>query len=1172
LTGPQTAPPLDERDAPAFAAALRALAAGYVPQWRPGQQGADVAMLQIVAHQLQAIARRLNQAPDKNKLAFLDLAGVSLVTAQPARAPVVFELADNATDLRLPAGTRLAAPPPPGGTSQISYETEASVGLAVAKLREVVSLWPGRDQYIDHSAAATAGQPFQLFHQADLVNTPHVLYLAHNRLLALSGASAVTASFELTTPSSEYLDIRWEYWDGAVWRPFADMRPACSNAAAAQLDSTNGLRSSGAYQLRTDCATTAPATVDGISAYWVRARLEETQPPDPARVLPEVESIRLSTTISRSYATIWRVAVAPDPSAQLNRAGSGIRPVDTLSVQVLDATGVPLENVDVGNWDTGATDSTDDQGRVAELPIVAGEPNTIDVMLDTFDQTYELTPDADTPLQLTFTLDMLSFDQAASGSAAVNLSQPFPPLGLQPQPGAALYFSHAEAFGKPGAQLRIYVQPAKTADQELGTGTATGEKRLDHVVSWEYWNGRSWVSLYTTGPKDNPQPADFGKRGFIELSVPADLSPTTVADTEALWMRARLVSGGFGFTKTVPIAGASGSASGPAIDVGAPIEPGGAAAEPGGAVVESGGAAGPGSGATSGGDTGAFTFFVAQPPVLGDFRLGYTWQDGPHPPERVLTYNDFRFADHTEEAVWPGRTFQPFSPVSDSTPALYLGFDRKLPVDDLGVFLDVAEQHDDTEGPGLAWEFWDGFSWQRVLVGDETRHLRVPGIVSFIGPEDSQPLARFGTERHWLRARLIEDGPPGEPTLNAIYPNAVWAVQRQTFSDEPLGAATGQPSLVLAFRQLPVLPGQEIEVRELQGARADVEWRILAAELFGTGRALQDLETQLGADSAATDISYGALRLVRDRAKRVTEAWVLWQERAELFGSGPADRHYAVDRARGRVFFGNGVHGRIPPAGAAVSARRYQTGGGAAGNVAARTISQLLAPVGGIETVFNAVAAEGGADGETLTALLTRGPATVRHRGRAVTADDYAALAREASPSVAAAQALGGRDPSGLPVPGWVTLVIIPQSAEPRPYPSFGLREDVRRFIAERAPADVAAAGQIEVTGPDYVPIDVSATVVPRDPTEAGAVEQAVRQAIAGFLHPLHGGPAGRGWQPGQGVWLSDLAPLLERAGGVDHVTDVELRRGGQIQGDHVPVAGQQIPVAGDIQLRLVGG
>jgi uncharacterized phage protein gp47/JayE len=927
----------------------------------------------------------------------------------------------------------------------------------------------------------------------------------------------------------------WEYWDGAVWRPFADMRPACSNAGAAQLDSTNGLQSSGAFQLRADCATTAPTVVGGVPAYWVRARLEETQPPDPARVLPEVDSIRLSTTLTRSFSTVFRVATAPGAAA------------GTASVRVLDSAGVPLADVDVANWTTGASRSTDPQGTVSGLPVAAGGPNTIDVTLGTFDQSYELTPEPDTPVDLTFTLDMLPFDQAVSGAATVNLSQPFPPLGLQPQPGAALYFSHAESFGRPGAQLRIYVQPAATATQELGPHTAAGDQRLAHLVSWEYWNGRSWVSLRTSDPAGVPGPEDFGDRGFIELTVPADFSPTTVAGTDALWMRAQLVSGGFGFLKTVPVGGAGS----------------------GGVAEAAPNAAAPAAG------SGSFTFFVAQPPVLGDFRLGYTWQDGPHPPERVLTYNDFSYADRTSEAVWPGETFQPFTPVTDTTPALYLGFDRQLPVDDIGVFLDVAEQPGDTDGPALAWEYWNGRGWQRVLVDDQTRQLRVPGIVSLIGPDDSQPLARFDTALYWLRARLLEDGPPGEPILNAIYPNAVWTAQTQTITDEPLGAATGQPSLVLTFRQLPILPGQEIEVRELQGRSADVEWRILAAELFGpsgSGPALQDLETLVGADSVPGDIRYGALRLVRDQAKRVTEAWVLWTERPELFGSGPADRDYAVDRARGRVFFGDGVHGRVPPAGAAVNAHSYQTGGGTVGNVAAGAISQLLAPVGGIETVANPVPAEGGADGETLPALLSRGPATVRHRGRAVTADDYATLAREASPAVAMAQALSARDPNGLPVPGWVTLIIIPQSAEARPYPSFRLREDVRRYIADRAPADVVAAAQIEVTGPDYLPVDVTATVVPQDPTQAGAVEQAVRQAIADFLHPLRGGPADGGWQPGQTVWLSDLAPLVGRADGVDHVTDIDLLRGGQIQGDSVPVGGQQIPVAGDIRVRLVAG
>ena len=1137
MTAPDYAPPLDERDAPAFDAALRALRSGYVPEWLPGLRGADAAALQTAAHLLQAIARRLNQAPDKNKLAFLEVAGIRLVPAQPARAPVVFVLADNVADVALPAGTRIAAPPPPGNSTQISYETETSAGLAVAKLRDVVSLWPGRDQYLDHSAALAAQQPFQLFHKAELVNTPHELYIAHDRLLALAGQSTVSVSFELTTPSGEYLDIRWEYWDGTVWRGFLDMRPACSNAQAAQLDSTDGLRTSGVYLLRTDCAETAKTTVDGVEAFWVRGRLEETEPPDPARVLPEVESIRLSTTIARSYTTIWRTSVGPDPQAQLNVIGPGVTTVDDLAVRVVDATGVPLSLIDVANRNSSSSAVTDDQGR-ARLNVNPGQPNAIVVALDNFEQEQDFTPDPDTPQKLTFTLDMLALDKAIADGADVNLSQPFFPLGVQPRPGAAFYFSHEEAFGKPGAQLRIYMQPAPTPDRQLATAGTSDETPVEHVVSWEYWNGRAWVSLRSSDPTVHTgQPEDFLVRGLIELTVPIDLTSTTVNDQEGRWMRARLVSGGYGFIKTVPIG----------------------AAQP---VIEAAAAA----------PAPSFTFFVAQPPAVGDLRLGYTWQDGPYPPEHVLTFNDFQYTDRTFDAVWPGRTFAPFTPVADATPALYLGFDGKLPVANLGLFFAVVEQRGDSLGPDLAWEYWDGLDWRRVLVADQTRHLRVPGLVSFIGPEESQSLARFGTPRYWLRTRLIEDGPPGEPVIGAIYNNAVPAMQRQTTTDEPLGTSTGQPNQVFQFRQLPILPDPVIEMRELQGARAEVEWRILATELFPGPRALQELETQVGADGPGTDVQLGPLRLVRDRSKRVVEAWVRWIERPTLSLSGPQDRDYALDHARARVFFGDGEHGRIPPSGAAIVARQYRTGGGSVGNVPARAISQLLGPVGGVEQVFNPVPGEGGADGETGPAVLSRGPSAVRHRERAVTAEDYAALAREASPSVAVARALPGRDSSGRPAPGWVTVVIIPRSAEPRPYPPFGLREQVRRFLAERAAADVAAADQIVVTGPDYVPVEVSASIVPRDPTEAGAVEQAARAAIAAFLHPLTGGPAGRGWSPGEDVWLSDLAPVLERVPGVDHVSETALRSGDKLFGEHVPIADDRIPVAGDIRLRLVGG
>jgi uncharacterized phage protein gp47/JayE len=1119
---------LDGRDAPAFLAALLALRAGYVPEWLPGTRGAGAALLQIAAHDLQAIARRLAQAPDKNKLAFLDLAGVRLVPAQPARAPVVLRLADGAADVRLPAGTRLAAPPPPGGSTQITYESERSVGLAAAKLREVVSLWPGRDQYIDHSDAFAAGQPFQPFLLRDLTDVPHVLYIAHDRLLALAGQSAVTVSFELTTPSSEYLDIRWEYWDGKLWRAFKDMRPACSNDDAAQLDTTDGLRRTGAYRLEADCAETATTTVGGVEGYWVRGRLQETLPDDPARVLPEVESIRLSTTTARSWASIFSVAEAPSTVVQ-QRPPFGPWGADGVDVRVLDAAGVPLDKVEVRILETADSDDTNSDGWVFGLRVLPGQAHTIVVRFDGFEHEQPFTADRTTPLQVTFSVDMLMLDQAFADGAEVDLSQPFFPLGPQPQPGAAFYFSHAEAFAKPGARLRLYVEPADAPTDRLdGDSTSDDDSTsLEHSVSWEYWNGLRWSSLRTvTG--ETKRPEDFRKRGVIELTVPPDMTPTTVNDVDGLWMRVRLVSGGYGFTKTVALPLAANTSS-------------------------------------------TFTYFVAQPPALADLRLGYTWQDGPHPPERVLAYNDFQYTDRTDESTWPGRTFQPFAPVTDLTPALYLGFDGKLPVDNLAILFEVVEQRGDSDGPTLVWEYFDGFAWQRLPVDDETRNLRLPGMVSLIGPEDSRVLARFHEPRHWLRARLNEDGPPGEPTLRAIHPNAVYVVQQQTVVDEPLGTSTGQPDQVFTFRQLPILPGQEIEVRELSGLRANVEWRILAAELFGDNpRVIQELETRLGGEDFQQDVRYGPLRLRRDRTKRVVEAWVLWNEQPTLFRSGPAARDYAVNRARGQVLTGDNEHGRVPPAGAAMNARQYRTGGGLAGNVAAGLINQVLGPVGGIDEVFNPLPAEGGADAETTELLRVRGPRTVRHRGRAVTVEDYETLAHEASPSVAVARALPHRDPAGRDRPGWVTLVIIPHSAEPRPYPSFGLREAVRRFVAARAPADVVVAGQCTVTGPDYLPVDVEATVVPSDPTEAGAVEQAARAAIAGFLHPLTGGPAGRGRRPGEDVWLSDLAVVLERAAGVDHAREVALLLGGVAQGDHVRVPDERIAVAGEIRLRLV--
>jgi hypothetical protein len=128
----------------------------------------------------------------------------------------------------------------------------------------------------------------------------------------------------------------------------------------------------------------------------------------------------------------------------------------------------------------------------------------------------------------------------------------------------------------------------------------------------------------------------------------------------------------------------------------------------------------------------------------------------------------------------------------------------------------------------------------------------------------------------------------------------------------------------------------------------------------------------------------------------------------------------------------------------------------------------------------------------------------------------------------------------------------------------------VRTFVEAHAAADVAAARRINVTGPEYIAIDVEATLSPEDPAEAGAVEKTARAAIESFLHPLRGGPERRGWAMGRGVYLSDLAAVLERGAGVDHVSELALFVEGVRADEQVDIPADRVVVAGTVRIKVI--
>src|SRR5262249_27745873 len=225
-------------------------------------------------------------------------------------------------------------------------------------------------------------------------------------------------------------------------------------------------------------------------------------------------------------------------------------------------------------------------------------------------------------------------------------------------------------------------------------------------------------------------------------------------------------------------------------------------------------------------------------------------------------------------------------------------------------------------------------------------------------------------------------GSPGEPVVKGLFPNAVHAIQHQTILNEAIGASTGQPNQTFSFVQIPVLEGEIIEIREVAGLRANVEWRSVALEIFGSESVVRELDAMIARD-AQTEIRKGDLRLTRDRNWRVTEVWVRWSSRKHLRFSGPDDRDYVVDRTEGLLLFGDGRNGRVPPAGAAIEALQYRTGGGSAGNVPAGKITQILAPVGGNGERNKTLPAEGGAQTGARNKFPGSAAPHVRQAGRA---------------------------------------------------------------------------------------------------------------------------------------------------------------------------------------------
>jgi hypothetical protein len=669
----------------------------------------------------------------------------------------------------------------------------------------------------------------------------------------------------------------------------------------------------------------------------------------------------------------------------------------------------------------------------------------------------------------------------------IDINNTFRIFSENPSYNEVFYLAADNVFSRPGNKVTVIF----TFSEIYVAGGENENARF----SYEYWDGDSWKKLGESpqsAPAANPHGFKdgtfaFKQSGEVQFTVPDGFMPTTVNNEERYWLRVRLVTKDFSL---------------------------------GGDYVQNEG----------GNWLWQFSAKVHSP-LFSKIRITYNM--GVQRPQELFSHSNFVWKDigpcfkgGAEEAE--KADFPLFDISQDVLPALYLGFSAPFAKGDASIYVKINDERsprpkaerfsffNDSLLPqpakkrliDLLWDYWDGEKWAELSVNDYTDSFHESGFVEFVTPADMAEKNEFAKSLYWLRLRLASGGFEAQPSVMSIFSNAVYARNKTSYRNETAGSGTGAAAQAVSLAHGPVLPGIEVYVDE-------------------------------GSIPPSNELDMMAAEGIREPFQVEGESvWVRYKEVDNFYTSTPFSRHFVVDYRGQKIHFGDGQRGVNPPRRKFnIRVASYSTGGGAEGNVAAgalRTLVQSIAFIAGCDNPFPA---EGGADMETVDNLKSRAAGVFKSLQRAVTAEDFHWLSREASASVGRAWCLKEKNKHGE-----IVIIIIPvipsgETIACKLIPSRELIRRVRSYLEERK----LVGAKIRVQGPVYRIFNVKLTLVFRsDILDIERLKKDIETTLRLFCHALSGGE-GAGWEFGKTVTAGAVLKQMEKVQGILSVDEVRL-------------------------------
>lgn len=504
-------------------------------------------------------------------------------------------------------------------------------------------------------------------------------------------------------------------------------------------------------------------------------------------------------------------------------------------------------------------------------------------------------------------------------------------------------------------------------------------------------------------------------------------------------------------------------------------------------------------------------------PVLSEVNFSYRYTDKRPRPKNLYSLNNLHWRDYPGKRLGMGPDpISLFQKLEAEGLELYLGFAMPFQQGPIRILFATAESMG-TKLPRLEMDYLSKTGWKSLLAVDETDSMQKTGLVTFMAQGDYKKERLWEYEGFWIRLRdrdaLYQRRPAAEPLprIMGIYPNSVKVLAVSTKPEEYFSIEEKEENKVCQLL--------ETQIYDLK------VWVDENSRLSGQEKQRLSLQQR-------TECEY-------DRDGELLHYWVLWEEREDFYSSGPADRHYMVDRNKGRVMFSNGRQGAVPPGGMTAIRIWYRCTGGDGANLEAGQINQMDRSLGFITQVNNTEIIGGGCGQETVERAIKRSAKGLRHGSRAVTAGDFEDLALEASRNVLKAKCFSGRGADGQREPGAVTLVLLQRDFLHGRKHFDSIRTSVEEYLKPRLPGNMAALGRFHVVEPEFLRICCRVSLTILDFNQVFEVQRQVKERIDSFLHPVTGNYHGGGWEIGQLPNGTQITNAIREIPGILYIQEV---------------------------------